>query len=562
MPILNLSINGSLSIEDSALIDSLGQESQDICNKFVTQLVDKNSLSGLDFLLSVISRNPMQSQIPLVINRLLLMQKKLERKDPISMIVLEDSRLLTPVREILANFDIEVPIRISKHRRLPAVSKVFLNALQSTYLVFISWWWPRLTGLYKKEPKSSCVLVDTFVLPNSFTKAGDFIDRYYTGYEQYLNDGELDKIYHAPTLVGFRSLTSCIKMARLSKKTKHHFIFQESWLSLSDYLHAMYLSLVLPLKIKNFPLLLEYNIRNLLVNELRAEIFSPALIKAICRFKFVKRLSGAGVDFCQVINWHENQSIDKALNLGFHVHYPGLDIKGYQGYVAPSYWTHSVPQSLELENQLLPDELYVISNHRKKEILANCPNLSVCIASSFRFSYLLDIERLELCSGEEATILIALPIDIEESKGILRACIELQSSISRKITILVKQHPTYSKDKFEKLVPEFGNSAFTAVNDSMSNLLEHITLLISSASSTCAEAVSLGIPVAVYGNRYGVTANPIANTDSEIAQVFYSQEQLAEFINNSLTKNYRRKHIEEFFYIDNGESAKELFVCS
>ena len=558
---LDLSHRGMLSVQDSILIDEIESEALDIYNELIAQLTKDNSLKGLNLLLSITSRNPLQSQLLPIIAKLLLLQKKLERGDKISNITVESSSMLEPVRKILDSFDISIPI-IAKNTRRHFSFGVLLRFVQSSYLILISWLWPRLTRSYKKAPNNNIVLVDTFVLPSSFTKEGEFIDRYYTGYDQHLNNKQKRAVCYAPVLSGYRTLTGCIKMALLSKKSKQNFLFQESWLTLFDYLHAMYLTMSLPLKVKNFPNFIGCDISKILLDEARRDILSPMLLKAICRFKFVKRISLANIKVCHVVNWHENQSIDKALNLGFHMHYPGVVIKGYQGYLAPSYWAHLVPQPFELENQLLPDDFYVISNYRKKETLDNCPNLSVGIASSFRFSYLLDIERVEFFFETDKTILIALPIDIRESQDILRVCIKLKSLISRKITLLVKQHPTYSKDKFEKLVPEFGNSAYKVVNDSMSNLLERISLLISSASSTCAEAVSLGIPVAVYGNRYGVTANPIANTDSEIAQVFYSQEQLAEFINNSLTTNYRRKHIEEYFYIDNGESAKELFVCS
>ncbi len=95
----------------------------------------------------------------------------------------------------------------------------------------------------------------------------------------------------------------------------------------------------------------------------------------------------------------------------------------------------------------------------------------------------------------------------------------------------------------------------------MSTLLGHISLLISSASSTCAEAASLGIPVAVYGNRYGVTMNPIADIESTTDNVFYSQGQLAKFIDYSLTSINQKKDIEQYFLIDNGESAQTLFSC-
>ena len=557
---LDLSVKGKLSIGDSLLIDKIAPKVYDSYNNFIVRLVADNSLCELDLLLSIVSRNPLQSQLLPIISRLILLQEKLERGEVISQITIEDSSMLSPINGILAKFDVKIPIQV-KNKNIFFVFQVFLKFIQSAYLIFISWVWPRLTMTYRKKPKESILLVDTFVLPGSFTKKGEFIDRYYTGYNQYLSGEQNRAIWYSPMLVGYKTLMGCIRMANLSKRNKHNFLFQESWLTLFDYIHAMYLTVVLPLKIKNYPLFMGCDIRKILISEVKKDVFSPTLIKAICRFKFIKNMSTAGIDICRAVNWHENQNIDKAFNLGFHVHYPAVSVKGYQGYIAPSYWSHTVPQLFELEARLLPDNLYVISNNRKKDVLSNCPGLEVGVASAFRFSYLSNITRAKPSLNTVPTVLITLPIDIDESKGILHACIELHSLVNRKINVLVKQHPVYSKCEFEKMVPAFKNDTFIVVDDSMSNLLERISLLISSASSTCAEAVSLGIPVAIYGNRYGITANPVSSAESAITKVFYSKEQLVEFIDGSLKRNNQGKDIEKYFFIDNSESAQDLFVC-
>ena len=71
----------------------------------------------------------------------------------------------------------------------------------------------------------------------------------------------------------------------------------------------------------------------------------------------------------------------------------------------------------------------------------------------------------------------------------------------------------------------------------------------------------LGIPVAVHGNRYGVTMDPIAEVkDSSKNIVFYSQKQLARFVNIAL-ENDNKKSVEQYFFMDNSLSAHELFVC-
>jgi hypothetical protein len=349
-------------------------------------------------------------------------------------------------------------------------------------------------------------------------------------------------------------------MSIQSKKSQHNFLFQESWLTLYDYIYALYLTAIMPLKVKNLPLFKGYNINKLLISEARKDIFSPSLAMSICKFRFIKNLRTAKVEICQAVDWHENQAIDKALNLGFHKYYSGVVVKGYQGYVSPPYETHKVPKSFELENSTLPNQLYVISEDYKRTVLDSCPGLDVRVASAFRFSYLYDVNRKKSVSGIPI-ILIALPMDIDESTNILNACSQLHSLVNTKISILVKHHPAHESHTFAKRVPVFHNDAFTPTNDSMFDLLGSISLLISSASSVCAEAASLGIPVAIHGNRHGVTMNPVTDTHNHKDNVFYSQEQLVKFVDSSLQKNIHKTSIEHSFFMDNGESAQALFVC-
>ena len=223
---LNLSAKGEVSVDDSILMDELSSKTQKACDEFIVQLVDGNSLCELDLLLSVISRNPLQSQLLPIINRLTLLQKKLEQGDDISLIVTDDRAMLGPIGKILDKFDQEIPVKIKRgegHR--PLVFGMLLRLIQSIYLIFISWLWPRLARMYRENPKDSVVFVDTFVIPGIFTEEGEFIDRYYTGYDQQLNDVQNRAICYAPVLVGHKTLKTCLKMASLSKKNKHNFLF-------------------------------------------------------------------------------------------------------------------------------------------------------------------------------------------------------------------------------------------------------------------------------------------------------------------------------------------------
>ena len=559
---LDLSIKGKLSIKDSILIDKIAPKVQSEYNKLIEQLVSDNALCELDLLLSVTSRNPFHSLVLPTLCKVLLLEEKLKKGDKISSIVVENTLMLASIYSILAKFNQKIPVKVNhKFQYALLIFLGFLKFIKSIYLITVSWLWPRLTMSYKARSKEPILFVDNFILPSSFTKEGDFVDRYYTGHEQYLNNSQCKKIWYSPTLFGLKTLGQHLKMSIQAKNSKHNFIFQESWLTFYDYIYAFYLTIVLPFKVKKSPLFMGHNIHQLLISEARRDIFSPSLIMAICKYRFIKNLRKANIEICQVVDWHENQTIDKALNLGFHKYYPDVIVKGYQGHVSPPYETHKVPQSYEIENGTLPNQLHVISQNYKQTVLNSCPDLDVRVASAFRFLYLYDVDRSKVIV-DLPIILIALPMDVNESVSILNSCIQLQSLIDTKVNILVKHHPGHDSKEFVKRVPTFLNDAFIPTNDSMLDLLESISLLISSASSVCAEAAALGMPVAIHGNRYGITMNPIVESINNFADnVFYSEEQLGRFVGHSLGKSNKKSSIDQSFFMDNGESARALFVC-
>jgi hypothetical protein len=559
---LDLTNNGRLSIEDSILIDRISLKVQKEYNLSTGDLVVLNNLSGLDLLISVVSRNPFQTSILPSLCKLCLLDEKLKNGDRIDLIILQDSNLIDAINSILEKFNQTIPIQVyKKNNSIRLLLFCFLNLIKSIYLITINWLWPRISMTGKKIINEKIILVDNFIFPSSFSDDNVFIDRYYTGYEKYLNQSQKKKIWYIPTLFGFKTLGQFLKMSNQAKKSKTNFIFQESWLSLSDYVSSLYLSTKIPFVLKKTNLFMGFNIDKLLISEARKDFASPSLMLAICKYKFITNLKKSNIEICHVVDWNENQIIDKALVLAMSKEYPKIDVKGYQGHVSSSYETHKIPQTYELENGLIPNKMFVISKQYKETVLKSCPNLDVILSSAFRFSYLYDINRSNL-DTEILTVLIALPMNIDDSKGILNSCANMQKIVKQKIKILVKHHPGYSESEFVKKVPEFYNNSFNVTHDSMYSLLGKVSILISSASSVSVEAASLGIPVAIYGSRQGVTLNPIPeDTNNFENNIFYSKKQLEIFINNCLNKSNNNSSIEKSFLKDNGFSARKLFVC-
>ena len=126
---------------------------------------------------------------------------------------------------------------------------------------------------------------------------------------------------------------------------------------------------------------------------------------------------------------------------------------------------------------------------------------------------------------------------------------------------ITKNYKVLKKNHFHFSIDDVFASLIEITDKNMHQLLELCSVMISSTSSACVEAVSVGIPVAIYGNRYGVTLNPIPeNVPNEIWEVFYTKSQLVLFINQALVKKSRHSIVNDLFHPISREGARELFT--
>jgi len=552
---LNLNSGGKLSASDSLLLDQLEPFVRGEYSRFTDDLIRRNKLYGLSLLLNLSCRNTIASPLLDLFCKISLLEEKLKKFETIKIIYVDNYHTAEIVNELLLKYKQDSDVKVISNSKNKYLHIIF-NFIKSCYLVMIYWLWSRVMGL-KTSPKGKILFVDNFILSDSFKSDGFFIDRNYTGHENYLSKEEKDLRWYAPTLVGINYPRQMLKVGKGIKSSKDNFLIQEAWLKFFDYLYAIYFSLLLPFKLKEIPKFKGISFKNFILNENSKDIASPSLMLAICKYRFIRRLSKEKINICGVVDWNENQIIDRAINLGFKDYYKNITVRGYQGFIMPEYYACAQPTCLEYTLGTLPDIMHVpgkAGNALRKSV---CPQLPVQISPAFRFSHIFDTKDLR--SKELPIILVALPMIMTESKNIIKSIVDIKESLKIKVKLIIKPHPSNTLENFLANVPEAKNLEITDKN--MSELLEICSVMISSASSSCVEAVSVGIPVAIYGNRYGVTLNPIPeNVPNNIWEIFYTKSQLVLFVSKAIEKKHRESIVEDLFHPMVKEGVRELFT--
>jgi hypothetical protein len=256
---------------------------------------------------------------------------------------------------------------------------------------------------------------------------------------------------------------------------------------------------------------------------------NPGSAEGLLRYRFAKRLCNAGIRVHRVVEWFENQELDHGAIAGWRNFYPDVEVTGYQGFLASRTYLCMFPVALEQQLNLLPNTLAVMGRALVIPAKEFCPDLQIIIAPAFRFQALLHDRRNEP-STAWFTVLISLPLMKKESKAIIAMLVcaaeMLNKVTSRPCRFHIMIHPATQKMAIiDEVVRE--SSAFKLIDGNFDRELDYADALVSTASSTCVQAIARGIPVAVVGSPGLLTQNPIPKTiDARLWQVCYSAEDL------------------------------------
>jgi len=420
-----------------------------------------------------------------------------EGKTPESCCV--DSKMMA---EILSKKAVEKGVQLnievdSPHRRFRPV--LF------TYLLLMSVWQLICVRLVFGKPArpsgQSSILVDTYVSPGH-----EMDDRYYPGMTDQMEKTERDRLWFVPTLAGYSPIKFLGALRLLRSSRQGHWIFREQYLRPSDYLHAVSWVFRVGRLQPGTAMVEGLDISGIMQEELGELRDAGAAITGLLNERFFQRLSESGVIIHSVVDWHENQVVDKGWNAGLNRHYPDVPTIGYQGYVVTPHYLVMYPSSCEMEAGLLPDVIGVTGKGYSDERVAWSPGLKVKPVPAFRFSGSYKVRLPKSSDTTSIQVVVALPKDVADADEVLNA-LKL-SATDAGILFMIKPHPAQTRDYVSRLIHRLPSTC-KMVEDTFNVLLEKADVVLSMASSVCLEALASGVPVAIIAGGRGLIHNPI-----------------------------------------------------
>jgi hypothetical protein len=549
--ILDLTKNGHLSLPHLKLLNTIADEIKSSYMKMIDQ-VGRGHEHNIDWWVSEIaSRNTYTNRL-FDDCCLLIFIKKILKQEPDIQEIIVDSFSLQKIllKYVRKNYPgLRVTCRAPWQNRIKFITYPALKYFYRILLLLSRYLVCRLTIRYSAgRLPPDAILVDTFVFDHSFN-GGVFQDRYFHGCQNHLPKNDEQSIYYNPTfLVSFRKTVSVFLSMRRSEQ---RFLPQEAFLKPSDYIFAFLYPFraikLLPRQTNWEGLDITLLLRSIWYNHLT----SCNSMEGLLKYRFAARLREFGVSFQLIIDWFENQSIDKGANAGFRKFYPEVPLIGYSSIGSKHFLCNAHPTSEEYKAEVLPRVLAVCGKGFLAQRKAFCPELEVTTAPAFRHAWVWK-EATSRPDPNYTTVLVVLSLLVRESINSLRACINAVTlGLPPNVRFWVKPHP--GAKPIEKLMLQEGITLpfnFTVINGDFRDWVEKADIIVGNESSTVLEALARGIPVIVIGNTSGITMHCVPDAVSiGLWQLCYTPDEVAEafkyFINRNDKELQRHKTIAE-----------------
>lgn len=509
---LDLRYQGHLDPKYMSLFNKIASEIRQDFTDLVQDISEEHK-DNLDWWVSSpASRNIYASPLFHYCCSLVFLQELLKNNEPISQIITDSKAFKSTVESKyqLQGLYIKISFSLIFKERIKRSIAPFYNILKAPILHILQHLAAKRTRSLRKDlPKQPLILIDTFVTGSNLN------DRYYPGLWDSLTDQERRCVYFVPTLL--YQPRRCLQLYKSLRTADVNFFLKDDYLCLLDYWYAWkYWIRILKIHVKETKFY-GFNIATLVQEELRSLNGYYSAFLAILNYRFIKRLSKAGVRLKLVIDWFENQVIDKGANSGLRKFFPGVHIKGYQGLIVTRHHLSMYPTKFEQQLGMIPQEVAVIGKGLASRVKEFCPNnISVSVAPAFRFQSVWK-ERQYYPENNVFSVLVALPIVIEEGNEILHlieTC--LNKGYLDNIRFWVKQHPNYEPQIIKKAFGRGWPEVFQFVSEDFNDCIERSNLLISNGSTSSGmNALAKGVPVILIGNKTGLIHNPIPETITE-----------------------------------------------
>jgi hypothetical protein len=351
-----------------------------------------------------------------------------------------------------------------------------ISSFISYTIQFIVW---RLSGQKFNSFCNTNCIIDSYVLYAPNENYNDVLDGYLPGLIKELEKKSINSVT-IPRLPLSLKIIHLYKYYKFLKDKSLPVLSLYQNFSFVGFYNSFLLSIIYPFKI----LIVIIKSKNTKSKKFLYFYFFKTLISPVYCFvtyySYLK-LKNSFNRKISLIQWSENQNIDRTINLCVNLFYNDCKIIGTQFFLqAPECVNYKYSSSTNMLYK--PSKLFVNG-------LAYCgDNNNVNVGPSFRYQWIFNINKIY--STKNTNILVLLPYWQDLSNSILSFICNLDS----RYKFTLKLHPASSK----QFLVSSSLSKFHITSKPLSDLIYNHMLIIGNSSGALLEGLACGIPVAQY----------------------------------------------------------------
>jgi len=361
----------------------------------------------------------------------------------------------------------------------------------------------RLSRPYEQQNENSVMtLIYTWVDDRSFDSNGNFHDSYFGELASYLKKNRKE-ITIVPAVLNpvspyVLNIAYYLNALKNMQKSSEKFLLPYAFVNVKDILSVAFDTLPAPEK-KEFPLFEGIDISELIYDDLRREWRGIQLVRDLVLYKVVEGWKKADVKINSFVYPFENHGWEKVLCLALKKFYPEAKIIGYQHSTLSKMLLNYFYSQTESDIIPLPDRIITNGSYPVRLFRESAYDSQKIIeGGAIRYARILKesekpFETKAQRTKQKFIILVATSIGRTDAAELVWKTIKAFEN-TREYEVIIKCHPVMPYDKFGMGIVNLPKN-FRVSHQPIQELLKESDVLLYTCSSTCIEALTLGVPV-------------------------------------------------------------------
>lgn len=512
----------SLSASQAIMLNNINQKNKKKFNILLKRIFSATNQDPKWILSPIFSRDFIQSKLFADLNFLNLLDYY-EKKKKIKTVLVDNYFLKRIIKKKYPNLSINLNEKSFKnlYRNPKNILISFLKLIFFSLFMFFSKSISRRNNL----KKNNIILIETFFHKNLISN-GKFNERYNKEVYRYFPSKIKKKSYFFPINLSPLHIN---KFLKITQKEKIKYLYPLDFLKFKDYINSIFLLINLGgFKFKKI-YFDNYDIKKLIDYHRTLSIFNLSSYLASLNFFFLKRMKENNFKINLLIDWYENQIIDKGICLAKNTFYPQTKLKGHMGFINDFNGIHYyTPSLIEKKLNALPDEILVISKKIYLKFFKKIKFIRCKVVPAIRNKNIFKIkEKNKIFSGNKKKLVFILSANHEESDFILNIMSKcFDKNKLQDYCFILKPH---SNTKIPSFI--LNNKNINIYKGDFYEMLSKADIIIAGGTTATIESLILNKKIILIGNKNEITINPLIDYSKKKVKICYDTDSLIKNVN-------------------------------